>query len=314
MLALEGMSLKPGMKILDACAAPGMKSIAIASRLNNNCTLYANDLDKTRYKQIRYFLHKFGANAEKLTNADFSQLEGEEYTDLDVILLDPSCSGSGMVRRFDYGKRTAEDEKRTEERVAKLAKFQYALLESALKFNPKKIVYCTCSKLQVENEDVISRLLTSIPDIPYEVVPAMPSWPVRGTGDYDFSPHCLRSDMDSTLTCGFFCCVLQRKDGAEANVSSKVSKMEVVEEEPAKESAESTVSETATESETEPAVHNLSKSVRKSSRINKRKSTTAGGFTCSEQQSDASASVEEETVAAAANVPMTPRKSRRLRK
>lgn len=329
MLALEGMSLKPGMRILDACAAPGMKSIAIASRLNNNCTLYANDLDKTRFKQIRYFLHKFGATAEKVTNADFSQLEGEEYSDLDVILLDPSCSGSGMVRRFDYGKRTEEDEKRTGERVAKLAKFQYALLESALKFNPKRIVYCTCSKLQLENEDVISRLLTSNPDLPYEVVEAMPSWPVRGTGDYDFSPLCLRSDMDTTLTCGFFCCVLQRKEGAEL-VVKKVIKKETEEEEVAavkeevkeeEESAEevtttttteSTVFETANESETEQTVKSGKSTsrqpvVRKSSRIRKRKATTEGS-----EQSD---SVEEvAAVAAEESVPMTPRKSRRLRK
>src|SRR6218665_972890 len=54
-LAVEAMKLKPNMRILDACAAPGMKSIAIASRLKNDCELFSNDMDATRYKDMRRF-------------------------------------------------------------------------------------------------------------------------------------------------------------------------------------------------------------------------------------------------------------------
>jgi len=144
---------------------------------------------------------------------DFSKLEPGEYADLDVILLDPSCSGTGMNRRLDYGEKTDDDQ--TEKRCNKLAKFQLALLDSAVRFRPKRIVYCTCSKLELENEGVIQQLLNNSPNIKYEVVEAFPEWPMRGVGEYDFAAKCLRSDLDSTLTGGFFCCVLQRKEGAE---------------------------------------------------------------------------------------------------
>ena len=209
------MNLKPGMKVLDACAAPGMKTLAIASRLNNNCTLYANDMDAKRYRTMKTFLLKFGVKTAKQLNVDFSQLDPVQYQDLDIILLDPSCSGSGISRRFDYGQEQNEEEiARTQRRWQKLAKFQLVLLESSLKFFPEKIVYCTCSHMQQENEDVINQLFQNNPDIQYQVIDPMPSWPSRGIGDYEFSSRCLRADQDSTLTSGFFCCVLQRKESA----------------------------------------------------------------------------------------------------
>lgn len=265
----------------------GMKTIAIASRLKNDCILYANDMDPKRYKQMRNFLHKFGVNVEKLSNTDFSQLDSAEYSNLDIILLDPSCSGTGMVRRFDYGERTEEDKEKEEKRVQKLAKFQLALLETALKFKPKKIVYCTCSKLQTENEDVINEVFSNHPQIKYKVIDPMPSWPTRGTGDYDFSAKCLRSDLVSTLTCGFFCCVLQRLEGATDEEEEAEVKM-VIKEEPIKANTLIVVKE-----EEQSISADTLKPVRK---------------TRGKRNMVSQASEKEEAA------PMTPRKSMRLRK
>lgn len=271
----------------------GMKTIAIASRLKNDCILYANDMDTKRYKQLRNFLHKFGVNVEKLSNTDFSQLDAAEYSNLDIILLDPSCSGTGMLRRFDYGERSEEDKEKEEKRVQKLAKFQLALLEAALKFKPKKIVYCTCSKLQTENEDVINEVLSNHPQIKYKVIDPMPSWPTRGTGDYDFSAKCLRADLVSTLTCGFFCCVLQRLEGATEEEEEDDEVKMVIKEKPIKANTLIVAKEEEATEEQSISADTL-KPVRKSTRG---------------KRNMVSQPLEKEEAA-----PMTPRKSMRLRK
>ncbi|OTF72134.1 williams-beuren syndrome critical region protein-like protein, partial [Euroglyphus maynei] len=96
-------------------------------------------------------------------------------------------------------------------------KFQLAILQSALSFNAKRIVYCTCSKYQIENEDVIQQLYEMNPDSKnYDIIDPMPEWPYRGQGDYPFSSLCLRADYETTMTNGFFCCVLQRKQHIES--------------------------------------------------------------------------------------------------
>lgn len=215
LLAIEAVKLTPGMKILDACAAPGMKTSAFASRLNNDCTLFANDMNVSRYKQMRGILHKFGVKVEKLLNVDFSQLDASAYSNLDMILLDPSCSGTGINRRYDFSDKDTENgveesEDDLNKRCLKLASFQLILLEKAVELQPKHIVYCTCSVSQIENEDVVAQLLDKHSDCNYRVVEALPSWPSRGVGDHEFSKLCVRASLDATLTSGFFCSVLQR--------------------------------------------------------------------------------------------------------
>ncbi|KAH9515980.1 putative 28S rRNA (cytosine-C(5))-methyltransferase [Dermatophagoides farinae] len=213
LLAIEAMKLEVNMIIMDACAAPGMKTAAIASRLNNKCTIYANDKDKKRFNDMKILLSRNGVKFKSLTQ-EFTQIDPIKYPDLDILLLDPSCSGSGINRRLEYNNLSIDNQYHNDnvtKRCENLAKFQLAILQSALSFNAKRIVYCTCSKYQIENENVIHQLFELNPDINYEIIDPMPEWPYRGQGDYPFSSLCLRADYENTMTNGFFCCVLQRK-------------------------------------------------------------------------------------------------------
>ena len=212
LLALEAMNLQDGVVVFDACAAPGMKSAAIASRLKNNCTLICNDRDTSRFKEMKGMLAKCGVTSKEMLNYDFTEMDPEPYLNADVLLLDPSCSGSGIYRRFDFNAADKNQDDSNAKRIDKLSKFQVVMLESALRFNPKRIVYCTCSVHQEENEDVINKLIENNPDLNYEVVDPMQQWPFRGIGDYAFSKLCLRANFEQTLTNGFFCCLLLRKD------------------------------------------------------------------------------------------------------
>lgn len=212
LIPIECMALKPGMSILESCAAPGMKTAAIASRLNNQCNLHANDYEKNRFVQMQKMLAKFGATAT-LTNADFLNINIDDYQDFDVIMVDPTCSGSGMVRRLDYEVDEEDETTRAleQERVKKLAKMQVDLLAKAASCQPKRLIYCTCSLNVEENEQVIANLLSGEHGENYEVIDPFPQWPIRGDGDADFKDKVFRSSPDTMLTQGFFCCVLQRK-------------------------------------------------------------------------------------------------------
>ncbi|OTF83426.1 hypothetical protein BLA29_014015, partial [Euroglyphus maynei] len=86
---------------MDACAAPGMKTSAIASRLNNECIIYANDKDRKRFNDMKMLLNRNGVKFKSLTQ-DFTEIDPKKYPDLDILLLDPSCSGSGINRRLEY--------------------------------------------------------------------------------------------------------------------------------------------------------------------------------------------------------------------
>lgn len=216
-LAIEAMNLKKDMIIMDAFAAPGMKTAAIASRLNNNCVIYANDVDKKRFKIMKDLLTLTGTKFKSLIQ-DFTQVDPSKYADLDILLLDPSCSGSGINRRLEYNNTNEINS----ERIEKLAKFQLSVLQHALTFNAKKIIYCTCSKIQAENEDVINNLLELNSDINYTIIDPLPEWPCRGIGNYSFSSYCLRANFESTLTNGFFCCVLQRNDLIEKKMETNL--------------------------------------------------------------------------------------------
>lgn len=106
----------------------------------------------------------------------------QTYKNVEYILLDPSCSGSGIVGRLDHltsveGERRhdykiiiilikfSETEMENDEqnqRLQSLSDFQVSALLHSFKFpNVKKVVYSTCSKHQEENEDVVKRILSS---------------------------------------------------------------------------------------------------------------------------------------------------------
>ncbi len=88
----------PGSQVIDACAAPGNKSSHLAAIMKNRGTLFAFDLDAKRLATMSTLLLRAGVTCQKLANQDFLKVDPDspQYKDVEYILLDPSCSGSGM--------------------------------------------------------------------------------------------------------------------------------------------------------------------------------------------------------------------------
>lgn len=197
------------MTVLDACCAPGMKTAAIASRLRNNGKIIAIDMNEQRLHEMESIIEKNGVTCCQIRCSDFTKVTPNELGSIDAILLDPSCSGSGINKRLEYNKNINEDKAR----LYKLASFQTRMLCHAMTFNANRIVYCTCSLSLIENENVVkSAFKESELSHNYSVVNVLPNWTTRGVGDYEFAHKCIRSDSQTSLTNGFFVCVLEKNN------------------------------------------------------------------------------------------------------
>lgn len=93
------LGVKPGDIVLDLCAAPGGKSTALASALRNEGVLVANEISRSRAKDLRENLERWGATNVVVTNESPDHLAKKMPTFFDKILIDAPCSGEGMFRK-----------------------------------------------------------------------------------------------------------------------------------------------------------------------------------------------------------------------
>jgi len=148
-----------GMRVLDACAAPGGKTCHLLER--HALALIAVEQDVKRAQRIRENLTRLKLDAVlKVADAAVVQSwwEGEAYH---RILLDAPCSASGVVRRHPDVKL-----RRTPGEVASAAALQARLLGALwpLLAPGGKLLYVTCSVFQRENAAQIAAFLAGHPD------------------------------------------------------------------------------------------------------------------------------------------------------
>uniref|UniRef100_A0A671PDP4 Probable 28S rRNA (cytosine-C(5))-methyltransferase n=1 Tax=Sinocyclocheilus anshuiensis TaxID=1608454 RepID=A0A671PDP4_9TELE len=193
-----------GSHVIDACAAPGNKTSHLAAMIKNKGKLFAFDLDAKRLSTMSTLLLRAGVTCHQLANQDFLKVDPQssEYKEVEYILLDPSCSGSGMVCLRDE-----VSELQDEGRLQALATFQLRSLNHALQFpRVQRVVYSTCSIHSQENEDVVSACLQQ--NSAFRLVHLFPNWPERGHEPFT---ECLRASTAKTRTHGFFVAMLERR-------------------------------------------------------------------------------------------------------
>ncbi|NWT03045.1 NSUN5 methyltransferase, partial [Mionectes macconnelli] len=201
------LSPAAGSHVIDACAAPGNKTSHLAAILRNKGQIFAFDVDPKRVATMNTLLARAGVTGCQLAQQDFLAVDPGEpkYSKVTHILLDPSCSGSGMVSRGP-----GEEVAPSAERLQALAGFQRRVLGHALSFPAlRRLVYSTCSVHREENEDVVQAVLQERGSA-FRLVTAFPSWPCRGLAALPGAESCLRASPAETLTHGFFVAVLER--------------------------------------------------------------------------------------------------------
>lgn len=156
------LDVKPGMRVLDLCAAPGGKTTQIADALGADGLLVCNEPVPSRAKILSRNVERMGVANALVVSADPEKLAPLWPNAYDAILVDAPCSGEGMFRRHPET-RTEWNESSPEG----CAERQKRILSCAVQMLAPggTLVYSTCTLNEAENENVISWLLETQPQL-----------------------------------------------------------------------------------------------------------------------------------------------------
>ncbi|XP_043656981.1 28S rRNA (cytosine-C(5))-methyltransferase [Drosophila teissieri] len=210
-LAAELLAPPTGATVLDMCAAPGMKTLHLCNVMQNQGCIYSVEQDHERYTTLCDISEQAGCKIVKPILGDALSLTSDRFKDVEYILVDPSCSGSGMQNRM-----TVCDEPKDDSRLYKLQGLQIKILSHAMGSFPnvKRIAYCTCSLWKEENEQVVERCLQLNPS--YKLLSCKKAlrnkWHNVGDKDYpNIGKNCLYCLPDSDLTDGIFLALFEKR-------------------------------------------------------------------------------------------------------
>jgi 16S rRNA (cytosine967-C5)-methyltransferase len=153
---------KPGMLVLDCCAAPGGKTTHLAEIMHNEGKVIANDVHPHKEDLIRQQSERLGLTCVETMTEDAMDLsERFPQQSFDVVLLDAPCSGLGVIRRKPEIKWT-----KTAEQIESLSILQSQLLRKmqALVKVGGVLMYSTCTIAAEENEQTIQHFLAEFPE------------------------------------------------------------------------------------------------------------------------------------------------------
>lgn len=202
--------------LLDMCSAPGLKTIFLAALIKNRGRIYAVEKMRMRFETLRSFVETSNSTSVQPIEADVLRIKKEDVPDVEYILLDPSCSGSGILQRFEdsSAEPVPDGDDAKEARLERLSRLQLKMLLHAMTEFPKvkRIVYSTCSINPVENEAVVQKALKQCTSFKLVQPQQLREWKNFGASSYKkVGKKCIYCRSETDLTNGFFIAVLERK-------------------------------------------------------------------------------------------------------
>ena len=189
MLVAEKLDPQHGDVVMDMCAAPGGKTMAIAERMNNTGKIIASDIYRRKLDLIDREAKRLGVTNVETRSWDATREESSMFQKADKVLVDAPCTGLGVVRRkpeIKYKEHTDE--------MDLLPKKQLTILTASSSYVKPggTLVYSTCTINPNENEKVTDAFVKRNPSFKkVERTLLLPN--VNGTD-------------------GFFICVMKKDD------------------------------------------------------------------------------------------------------
>ena len=191
------LDIHSGMRVLDACCAPGGKTCHILER-QPKVDMVALDIEEARLQRVQENLDRLQLQAQLISCDAANTDKWWDGAAFDRILLDAPCSATGVIRRHPDIKvlRRRED-------IDKLAAVQQQLLRALwpLLKPGGKLLYATCSILPAENDQLVAAALQQLPD--GHLVPLHADWGQRTTTGRQLFP-CIEGND------GFYYALLQK--------------------------------------------------------------------------------------------------------
>jgi 16S rRNA (cytosine967-C5)-methyltransferase len=160
-LVVDVLNPQPEEHVLDLCAAPGIKTVQIAGKMNNQGKITAVEVNPDRLSKIQENCYRLGVTIVNLLNTDGTNIELGQNELADRILIDAPCSNTGV-----FAKRADARWHKKKNDFRKLTTTQLNLINNAV--NSLKpggiIVYSVCSIEPEEGIDIIESFLTTHKD------------------------------------------------------------------------------------------------------------------------------------------------------
>ncbi|MGN0818011.1 MAG: transcription antitermination factor NusB [Candidatus Coproplasma sp.] len=183
-------AISPVERLLDACAAPGGKSVLLSKKCGE---VVACEIHPHRVNLIEEYAGRMGAKNVEAKLADSTVFIPEYEEAFDAVLCDSPCSGTGVVNENPDILLN-----RREEDISSLCKVQAAILDNCSRYVKKggKLYYSTCSVLPEENDSTVYNFLQKHPEYALDI-PSSPLENRRTPFGLQFLPHI-------SLGAGFF--------------------------------------------------------------------------------------------------------------
>ena len=200
-MVVEMLDPRPGERVLDLCAGPGIKTTQAAARMGAEGELTAVEVDPGRASELRELCARLGAGAVHVVEADAARAEvGEGY---DRVLVDPPCSDLGTL-----ASRPDARWRKSARGIEQVSALQSAILANGVRaLRPGgTLAYSTCTISRLENEDRIAALLAD-PPVPVDLDDLGAEQPALAS---PHDPRTLQTRPDRDRTDGFFIARLRR--------------------------------------------------------------------------------------------------------
>lgn len=153
---IEELEIEENLQVIDVCAAPGGKSLAIAEKMGNTGLVYSRDIYENKLIKIENEKNRLG-----IKNIETKLWNGENIDETMMgkchrVLCDVPCSGLGVI-----SKKPEIKYKKLDEELKNLPHIQLKILENSSKYLKENgiLIYSTCTINKMENEEVVKKFL-----------------------------------------------------------------------------------------------------------------------------------------------------------
>jgi 16S rRNA (cytosine967-C5)-methyltransferase len=194
------LDVKPGERVLDACAGRGQKTTLFVEAAGPSGEVWAADAHPKKLAALERECARLGLEPPRSAAVDWTLGTGDVPGGFDRVLVDAPCTGTGTLRR-----RPEITQRLSAEDPARLAELQTAILRAAAsRARPGgRVVFAVCSVLEEEAEGVLARVADELLPAPFEA-PALEALAAPGAHTLRLTP--LRHETD-----GYFVASLVRR-------------------------------------------------------------------------------------------------------